>query len=123
MTIRTIVGWTCSILGAVGFAGSGLTKLIAPAMMTPVFTTFGLPAWTIPAIGLCEIVGVVLVFTALRRYGAAILGVVAVGAFGEHATHGQLAMGAAPLLLGALVVIGVALRSRQTATPHTATAA
>jgi hypothetical protein len=115
MNIRTFAGWTCSVLGALGFAGSGLTKLLAPAMMAPAFTVFGLPAWTIPTIGICEVVGVILVFTALRRYGAAILGVIAVGAFSEHVTHGQLAMSAAPLILGALVVTGVVLRTRQPA--------
>jgi len=122
MNARTFVGWICSVLGALGFAGSGLTKLIAPAMMMPIFSLFGLPAWTIPTIGICEIVGVILVFTALRRYGATILGVVAVGAFVEHATHGQLAMGAAPVLLGALVAAGVVLRTRQLAMSPAATA-
>jgi len=124
MNARHFVGWACTVLGALGFAASGCAKLISPGAMAPVFALFGLPAWTIPVVGSAEVVGVILALlpNALRRSGAGILGIVALGAFVEHESHGQYGMGIAPLLLGILVVIGVQLRtpspSRTAASPQ-----
>ncbi len=113
MNARHFAGWACTLLGTIGFAAAALAKIVAPAMMAPVFTMFGLPTWTIPVVGCAELIGVALAYAPypLRRAGAAILGVIALGAFAEHETHGQYGMGIAPLLLGILVAAGVALRS------------
>ena len=111
MNARTFLGWAGTLLGALGFAAAGLAKLFAPSSMRDVFVLFGLPAWTIPTIGVAELIGVVLVFTPQRRWGAMILAIIALGAFFEHTAHGQLGRGFAPLILGILVVGGVALRT------------
>ncbi len=110
---RLLVAWACTILGGLGFAASGVAKLAAPATMAPIFALFGLPSWTIPVVGIAELIGFVLAMlpNAMRRAGAAMLGIVALGAFFEHESHGQYGMGVAPLLLGILVIVGVQLRT------------
>lgn len=111
MNVRTFSAWALTILAALGFGGSGLMKIIAPAGTSAEFALFGLPLWLATAIGVCEVIGVGMLFTAQRRIGAIILACVGCGAFGEHVTHGQFAMGLVPLSLAAMAVVGTALRT------------
>ena len=99
-----------TIVGTLGFAAAAVVKLFKPDVMSAEFLLFGLPAWTIPAVAVLELIGVAFVYTPQRRAGAALLAIVGAGAVVEHVSHGQAAMAVAPFVLAALVVIGVVLQ-------------
>jgi uncharacterized membrane protein YphA (DoxX/SURF4 family) len=87
------------------FAGSGLVKLINPAMFEVQFAKFGLPAWFVFATGAVELSGAALIAFfkgALRRFGAAMLAVTMAVATSLHLIHDPLGMALPAFVLLAL---------------------
>jgi hypothetical protein len=112
MRARVTTGWVLSLVGAAVFALAGISKLIGNPMESQTFVQYGLPLWFMYAIGIIEIVGVVmLLVTRLRFVGAAFLTAVGIGACVEMAMHGQAAFCWFPLVCAALTITGARLRS------------
>ena len=102
MNARSIVAWVLAVLLALVFVGSGLAKLTSQAMPVAMFALFGLPSWFMYLTGLLEVVAAVLVLVARTSgIGAGLIVCIMIGATFEHATHGQLPM------IGATVVIAI----------------
>ena len=109
---ETIVG---TLLG-VYMLLAGAQKFLARAAFEQVFEDFGLPVWSVPLVGVAEIVGAVLVLiprTAL--YGAGLIGAVMLGAVGSHLLSGVgTAVPAFVALLMAVAVAAIRLRAART---------
>ena len=104
-----IASYAVSFLAAFSFLGAATAKFLSDPMMKAQFEFFGLPLAFMYVIAVAESVGSVLLFTRYRQAGALALSVVAVGAAGEHLTHGQASHAPAAPILAMLAWIGVYL--------------
>ncbi len=101
------------------FLGAGISKLIALDFVVETFQGWGYPTWFLYTVGLVEILAAVLVvIPATRALGAAIIGVVMLGAMATHVMAGEWLMLPLPLALFVLAALLVsALRPRFVPTP------
>jgi len=100
--VRSLVA---TALGVV-FLGAGISKQIARDFWIETFTGAGLPPWFLHVIGLVEMVAAVLVLIPVTRLlGAAIIGLVMIGAVCTHLVEGQFLATLIPLAMLVLVAL------------------
>ena len=95
---------TLSILLGLAFLASGGMKLAG--MDAEGFARFGYPGWFLYVVGLMEVGGGLLVLVPVtRRYGAAVIGCVMVGALVTHLKMDETVDLAAPGVLFAMAAV------------------
>jgi putative oxidoreductase len=104
--------WFATIVPALIFLMSGLSKLFAQAPNPENFARWGYPGFFMYVVGVAEFVGALaLLVPRVATIGAAILGVITLGAIVTHIFAGEFMALSLPLALLALVtVVGVARR-------------
>ena len=102
---RTISSWILIVVLAALFVGAGLGKLTGAA--TPMFASWGYPAWFALLIGIAELAGAIgLLIPKTTRWAVIGLAGVMLGAVYTHAAAGEGAQVLRPLIfLGALATI------------------
>ena len=106
MNVRSIAGWILAVLLALVFLGSGLAKLTSQAMPVGMFALFGLPPWFMYLTGALEVVtAVLLLVPRTSGIGAALVVCIMIGATIAHATHGQISMIGATIVIAILAVV------------------
>ncbi len=105
----TVVG---TLLG-LWFLLAGSQKFLSRAAFEDMFNDFGLPLWSVPVIGILELLGAVLVFIPrTAMYGAGVIVTVMLGATSCHLLTGAGSpVGAIVALLMAAFVAGVRARA------------
>lgn len=95
------------VLPALAFAAAGIGKLMGTPMLHQAFSIMGLPSWFGYFIGFCELAGAIgLILPQTRKYAAAGLAIIMVGAVYFHIVHGvPSAVPAGTLLVLLLLVI------------------
>ncbi len=99
-----------TILLAVLFFGSGVSKMAAADAQVQDFSNWGYPMWFMYLTGFLEVVGGLLLALASTRFiGALALSCVMLGAVATHIAFGEYAMAILPtVLLGLLIWIASA---------------
>lgn len=84
-----IAGVVVGTLLGLWFLLAGSQKFLARGAFEEMFAGFGLPLWMVPLIGVLEIAGALMVvIPRSAKYGAALIGVVMVGAAACHLATG-----------------------------------
>lgn len=103
MKIANIFTWVFSILLALAFFGSGLTKLLGVEMQVQNFQSLGYPDWLRYPVGLGEIVlSLALVFFKPKSYVIYGIYLWAVVAVFTHLQAGQTSMVSGPIVFAIL---------------------
>ncbi len=104
-----VVAWILQILLGALFILSGVPKLMSDPGVVKMFGDFGYPDGFHLLVGAAEILGGVLLFIPpVAAWGAALLGMVMVGACVTHLKEGEFARAAVTLVLfGLLFLIGM----------------
>jgi putative oxidoreductase len=100
--------WVCSILLAVAFVFSGISKLAGPSAMrwAERFAGWGYPDNAQYVVGVLEILGGLgVLIPKWRRGAAAILVALMIGALGTHAVNAEFPRLIPPLVLGGLALL------------------
>lgn len=85
---KTIALWIVSTLLVALFLFAGVTKLVSPDKVKPMFVQFGYAPWFATFIGICEVCGAIgLLIRPLAALAAAGLSVIMVGAVYTVVTH------------------------------------
>ena len=111
----TVVLWLCTAICALGIGVAGVTKFPVPNRWQPLYLAWGYPAWLIPATGLVEVGGAVLLFIPrLALGGAGLLLVVMTGALITLLLHpgGPMGWGATPTVYIVLLAVIATIRRR-----------
>ena len=110
--IGTAALWILQLLLAVLFVLIGTAKFGDPSWVRR-FAAWGYPDGFYMVVGVLETLGgAMLVWPRLTSYGAALLGVIMIGASLTHAVHGELPRAGVPLACLVLVAIVGGLRRR-----------
>ncbi len=89
--VRVVAAWALSIMLAFVFLNQAVPKLVGQPGMLQRFEEWGYSPRFASGIGMLELVGAALVlFPSLASYGAALLGVIMVGAIYTHLSTGVL---------------------------------
>lgn len=104
MTRRTIALHVLAALLGLAFLASGAPKVVGMDLQD--FSRFGYPGWFLYVVGVMEVVGGLLVFVpATRRYGAAVIACVMVGAIVTHLKMGETGEVIPPAVLLAMAAV------------------
>ena len=113
---RRVLLWALTIVLALIYLRTGVPKLAGSETWIGMFERWGYPDWLRLGAGGVEVAGAVLLLIPRTAvYGAAVLGVVMLGALYTHAAEGAWTQCGVPLvLLGLLSVIAWKRRIRST---------
>ena len=110
--VATIALWVASVAVALLLLAAGLPKVLGQGGWGARFANWGYPSGFVGLIGAVEVAGaVMLLVPKVAVLGAAILGVVMLGAAGTHLVHGETPRIAMPALLCVLLAL-IAWRRR-----------
>lgn len=86
--VRNIIGWTLSVLLALGYLAAAAGKLTGAAAAT--FANWGYPSWFATLIGVLELAGAIgLLIPKTMRYAVLGLTVVMIGAAYTHVANNE----------------------------------
>ena len=87
---REAAVWVITLFLFQAFVTAGYRKLLADSGWTEAFTHWGYPSWFRQLVGVCEIVGSLLIlYPRVAAYGATLIFAVMVGAVGTHIRVGE----------------------------------
>jgi uncharacterized membrane protein YphA (DoxX/SURF4 family) len=109
---RNLALWVLSGLSSVLFLLAGVAKITGAQAMRDGFESWGYPPWFMYVVGVCEILGgVLVVMPSTRVHGALLLAVVMLGAVWTHLVNGETTAALMPLAV--LGVLGAVLWMRR----------
>ncbi len=105
--------WIAIVAMSLMFAGAGTAKLMGVAQLHELFARFGLPAWFVYFVAVCEIAGAAgLYIRKLSTLAAAGLALIMLAAIGFHVTFDPLQMAFPALVLLVLAIIVAEVRRK-----------